>query len=230
MVCMECSVQVQQKMQMGLSQLSVYMAWDVEFLQSQMLLLLLLMLLNFKTATTTRMTMTMRGVCCHQLLRIPLWQQLPIWRLPLHLLHQWPHQQWQDLPVSIPTAVCKKFEQTLKSMEFYWKVHIIWQITGPLCCAIHDTESSTFWVSFVMPMLLAIERDTEIWCESRNALLQFTNETIELAGTWKSSLPLGRHRQYCWSQVRLVCYGFDPWSWYISIYCWPSSELAAIML
>ncbi len=31
-----------------------------------------------------------------------------------------------------------------------------------------------------MPMLLAIERDTENWCESRNALLQFTNETMDL--------------------------------------------------
>jgi len=29
-------------------------------------------------------------------------------------------------------------------------------------------------------MLLAIERDTENWCESRNALLQFTNETMDL--------------------------------------------------
>jgi len=27
--------------------------------------------------------------------------------------------------LSIPTTVCEKFEQTLKNMEFYWKVHIL---------------------------------------------------------------------------------------------------------
>jgi len=58
-------------------------------------------------------------------------------------------------------------------------MHVLHQLTGPLCKAIHDMEGPSFWASFLMPMFLALERDIENWCNSTNTKLHFTEDMIE---------------------------------------------------
>jgi len=74
----------------------------------------------------------------------------------------------------------EKFERIVTSTAFYRKVRVLRELTGLLCKAIHDMESSTFRASYVMPMFLAIERDVENWCESTEAALGFDDETRQL--------------------------------------------------
>jgi len=78
---------------------------------------------------------------------------------------------------TVNAASREKFKMIVNSKEFYLQVRCLRQLTGPICKAIHEMESSAFHASYLMSIFLAIERDVENWCKSTAAIINFDNET-----------------------------------------------------